>query len=88
MPEVTDNQTMTPAGIEKLRQFVAKIEKLEEEKAGVVADIKEVYGEAKAFGYDTTVLRKVIALRKKDKAEREEQAAIEELYLGAIDDPE
>ena len=85
MKEVTDIQSLTPTGVEKLKQLIAKIEKLEEEKSGVAADIKEVYGEAKAFGFDTKIMRKVVALRKKDRQEREEEALVEELYLGAIE---
>ncbi len=69
---------------EKLRQTVAKIERLEEEKAEVAAQIKEVYGEAKAIGFDTTALRQLIRLRKIEKAEREEQEMILETYLVAL----
>ncbi|PWR19459.1 DUF2312 domain-containing protein [Zavarzinia aquatilis] len=69
---------------EQLRQFVARIERLEEEKAALAADIKEVYAEAKGNGFDTKVLRTVIRLRKIDKAERQEMDAILELYLEAL----
>lgn len=69
---------------EKLRQTVAKIERLEEEKAEVAEQIKEVYGEAKAIGFDTKALRQVIRLRKIEKAEREEQDMILETYLVAL----
>lgn len=72
------------AARKQLRAFVDRIERLEEEKAGVAADIKEVYAEAKSFGYDTKVLRKVIAERKKDEAERDEQQALFDLYYGAV----
>lgn len=69
---------------EQLAQFVARIERLEEEKAALTADIREVYAEAKGNGFDTKVLRKVISLRKIDKAERAEMDAILELYLEAL----
>lgn len=69
---------------EQLRQFVARIERLEEEKAALAADIREVYAEAKGNGFDTKVLRQVIRLRKIDKAERQEMDAILELYLEAL----
>ncbi|RJF88574.1 DUF2312 domain-containing protein [Oleomonas cavernae] len=69
---------------EQLRQFVARIERLEEEKAALTADIREVYAEAKGNGFDTKVLRQVIKLRKIDKAERQEMDAILELYLEAL----
>ncbi|MDP1554657.1 MAG: DUF2312 domain-containing protein [Hyphomonas sp.] len=69
---------------EKLRQTVAKIERLEEEKKEVAEQIKEVYGEAKAIGFDTKALRAVIRLRKIEKAERDEQEMILETYLIAL----
>lgn len=72
------------AARQQLGNFVARIERLEEEKAGIAADIKEVYAEAKSFGYDTKILRKVIAERKKDEAERDEQQALFDLYYGAV----
>ncbi len=69
---------------EQLRQLVARIERLEEEKAAIAEGIKDVYAEAKAFGFDTKVLRKVIALRKRDPQEREEEAALIDLYMEAL----
>jgi uncharacterized protein (UPF0335 family) len=69
---------------EKLRQTVAKIERLEEEKAEVAEQIKEAYGEAKAVGFDTKALRDVIRLRKIEKAARDEQEMILETYLVAL----
>ncbi|MBG54083.1 MAG: DUF2312 domain-containing protein [Alphaproteobacteria bacterium] len=68
----------------QLRSFVERIERLEEEKAALSADIKEVYAEAKGNGFDTKVLRKVISIRKKDDAERQEEEAMLELYLHAL----
>jgi uncharacterized protein (UPF0335 family) len=70
----------------QLRGFVERVERLEEDKAAVADDIKEVYAEAKAFGYDTKIIRKVIALRKMDPAERAEQQALLDLYLEATGD--
>ena len=61
-----------------------RIERLEEEKAGIAGDIKDVYAEAKGNGFDTKVLRKIIALRKRDYAERQEEEAILELYMQAL----
>jgi len=69
---------------EKLRQTVAKIERLEEEKKEVAEQIKEVYAEAKAIGFDTKTIRTVIKLRKIERAEREEQEMILETYLIAL----
>ena len=69
---------------EHLRAFIERIELLEEEKAALGADIKEVYAEAKGNGFDTKVLRKIISIRKQDHAERMEQEALLELYLTAL----
>lgn len=69
---------------EKLRLTVERVERLEEEKKEVAEQIKEVYGEAKALGYDTKALRSVIRLRKQDRTERQEQEAILEVYLDAL----
>ena len=63
---------------------MTRIEKLEEEKKGIAADIKDVYAEAKAVGYDTKALRKVVSLRKIDRQEREEQEMVLDLYLAAL----
>jgi uncharacterized protein (UPF0335 family) len=79
-------QTLTASAKEKLRQMVARIETLEEEKAGVALDIKEAYGEAKGLGYDTKALRKVITLRKMDANDRAEQEAMIDLYRHALGD--
>jgi uncharacterized protein (UPF0335 family) len=81
-----DVDVIGAAAREKLKSFVDRIERLEEEKASLAADLKEVYGEAKALGFDTKVLRKVISLRKMDRNDRAEQEALLDLYLGAIGD--
>jgi uncharacterized protein (UPF0335 family) len=75
-----------PAGIgrDQLRSIIERIEKLEEEKAAIAGDIKEVYAEAKANGFDTKTLRQVVRLRKQDSAERQEQEALLDLYLHAL----
>lgn len=69
---------------DQLRAYVERVERLEEEKAAIAADIKEVYAEAKGNGFDTKIMRKVVAMRKKDKAERQEEQAVLELYLHAL----
>lgn len=69
---------------DQLRSIVERIERLEEEKQGIANDIKDVYAEAKANGFDTKVLRKVVSLRKVEAAERQEQEAILDLYLHAL----
>ena len=69
---------------DQLKAFIERIERLEEEKAGIASDIKDVYAEAKGNGFDTKVIRKIISLRKRDYAERQEEEAILELYLQAL----
>ena len=72
------------SGADQLRSVVERIERLEEEKAAVAADIKEVYAEAKANGFDTKTLRKLIVERRKDRAQREEEQALLEIYMAAL----
>lgn len=69
---------------DQLRAFVERIERLEEEKKSIADDIKDVYGEAKAMGYDTKVMRKVVSIRKQDQNERLEHEAILDTYLHAL----
>ena len=69
---------------DQLRSLVERIERLEEEKAALSADIREVYSEAKGLGFDAKVMRQVVRLRKLDRADRQEQEAILDLYLAAL----
>lgn len=69
---------------DQLRSFIERIERLEEEKKTIADDIKDVYGEAKGMGFDTAIMRKVIALRKKDENERLEEEAVLATYLHAL----
>jgi uncharacterized protein (UPF0335 family) len=66
---------------DQLRSIVERVEKLEEEKAGLAADIREVYAEAKGNGYEVKALRTIVKMRKQDAAEREEQETILETYM-------
>jgi uncharacterized protein (UPF0335 family) len=68
----------------QLQSIVERIEKLEEEKKALSADIREVYAEAKGHGFDTKILRQVVRLRALDRAERQEQEAVLDLYLSAL----
>ena len=68
----------------QMRSIVERIERLEEEKKTIAADIKEVYAEAKGNGFDTKILRKVVSLRKKEAAEREEEQSILDLYMSEL----
>lgn len=69
---------------DQLRTIIERIERLEEEKKAIADDIKDVYAEAKANGFDAKTLRKVVSLRKIESAEREEQEAMLDLYLSAL----
>lgn len=69
---------------DQLRTVVERIERLEEEKKSIADDIKEVYAEAKANGFDTKALRKIVALRKQDLNERMEQEAVLDTYMAAL----
>ena len=68
----------------KLKSLVERIERLEEDRAAVASDLKEVYAEAKGEGFDTKIIRKVVRLRKADTAKRQEEEALIELYISAI----
>ncbi|MBS0472730.1 MAG: DUF2312 domain-containing protein [Proteobacteria bacterium] len=69
---------------EHLKSFIERIERLEEEKKALADDIREVYAEAKGTGFDTKIMRQVIKLRKMESADRQEQEAMLDLYLGAL----
>ena len=69
---------------ERLRSFLERIERLEEERTGLGADIREVYAEAKGSGFDTKIIRQIVRLRKMDAADRQEQEALLDVYKKAI----
>lgn len=68
----------------QLKSIIERIERLEEEKAAIAGDIRDIYSEAKANGYDTKVLRQIVKIRKMDSHERTEQEAVLETYLAAL----
>ena len=68
----------------QLKSLVERVERLEEEKAALTADIREIYAEAKALGFDTKIMRQVVRIRKLETADRQEQEAILDLYLSAL----
>ena len=70
----------------QLNSFIYRIEKCQDEADIIKADIKEIYSEAKAFGYDPKIMRKVIALRRQDADKREEEQALIDTYLAALGD--
>ena len=80
-PMPVDTQSVAA---DQLKSFIERIERLEEEKAALAGDIKEVFLEAKGNGFDTKAMRKILALRKKDYSERQEEEAILELYMQAL----
>jgi uncharacterized protein (UPF0335 family) len=67
-----------------LRSFVERIERLEEEKKNLSEDLKDVYSEAKGNGFDVKILRKIIAMRKMEDHERQEQEALIDLYASSL----
>ena len=79
MSEIGHNQSA-----EHLAQYIDRIERLEEDKKAVASDIKDLYAEAKGNGFDAKAMRKIIALRKKPSAERQEEEAILETYMAAL----
>ena len=68
----------------RLKSFVERVERLEEDKAAVSDDLKGVFDEAKGEVFDVKILRKIIRLRKQDKVKRDEEEALTELYMQAI----
>ena len=69
---------------EQLRSFVERVERLEEERTALTADIREIYSEAKGLGFDAKIMRQVVRMRKLDKADFQEQEAMLDLYLSAL----
>ncbi len=80
--EIAETSQTVAAG--QLRAFIERIEKLEEEKQTIADDIKDVFAEMKGTGFDTKAVRTIIRIRKKDKAERQEEEAILDLYMAAL----
>lgn len=78
---------MAKGGIaaDRLKSFIERIERLEEEKAALAADIREVYAEAKGTGFDTKIMRQIIRIRRMDKADRQEQEELLTLYKRALE---
>ena len=69
---------------DRLRSFIERIERLEEEKAALAEDIREVYSEAKGNGFDVKIMRQIVRLRKLDSSDRQEQEAILDTYKAAL----
>lgn len=77
-------QTVSNGAGMRIRSFIERIERLEEEKKAIADDIKEVFAEAKGEGYDVKALKAVLAYRKQDPAERSELEALTDTYLSAL----
>ena len=71
--------------VDRLRSLIERIERLEEEKAGVAADIRDIYAEAKSAGFDPKIMKVIIKLRKMNAADRDEQEFLTETYRKALD---
>jgi uncharacterized protein (UPF0335 family) len=85
MNEILNNEiTESKSKDDRLKSFIERIERLEEEKNNILADIKEVYLEAKGLGYDPKIMRKVLIIRKMDIDERLEQEALLDTYRNAL----
>lgn len=69
---------------DRLRQFIERIERLEEERKGIGGDIREVYSEAKALGFDPKIMRQIVKLRQMDNNELQEQEALLDTYKHAL----
>jgi uncharacterized protein (UPF0335 family) len=69
---------------DQLRSYIERIERLEEEKAAMAADIREIYSESKGNGFDVKIMRQIIRLRKLDREDRQEQEELLQLYQHAI----
>lgn len=81
---IDEDVSTTSVAAGQLKSIIERIERLEEEKKEIVDQIKEVMAEAKANGFDTKTLRKIVSLRKKNAEERQEEEAILDLYMHAL----
>ncbi len=81
-PNTADASQTVAAG--QLRSFVERVERLDEDKKAIADDIKDVFAEMKGTGFDTKAVRTILRLRQRDKAEREEEEAILDLYKAAL----
>jgi uncharacterized protein (UPF0335 family) len=79
-----EEQPSTSFAKDQLKAVIERVERLEEEKKAIADDIKDVYAEAKAHGFDVKALRTIVRLRKQDSDERKEEEAILETYMHAL----
>src|SRR4051812_24169282 len=87
MTKVGHNSKKPRAGgiaVDQLKSIIGRVEKLQEEKAGIAADIRDVFAEAKGNGFNVPAIRKILNIRKMDEAEREEAETVLDTYLRAL----
>lgn len=84
MPNKSQPSSVGGLSGERLTQLIERIERLEEEKAGLAEDIRDIYAEAKSAGFETKIMRQIVKLRKMDNQKRQEQDELLELYKSAI----
>jgi uncharacterized protein (UPF0335 family) len=77
-------KTVGGVAVDQLKSIIGRVEKLEEEKTGIAADIRDVFAEAKGNGFDIKAIRTIIKMRKMDASEREEAETILDTYLNAL----
>jgi uncharacterized protein (UPF0335 family) len=80
------HNSLNSAARDQLRGLVARIEALEEEKAGLAEDIRSIYAEAKSAGFDAAALRQIIRLRKQEPAKQDARQALVDEYMAALGD--
>jgi uncharacterized protein (UPF0335 family) len=73
-----------PVSAERLKSFIQRIEKVEEDKAAVSEDLKEIYSEAKGAGFDTKIIRKIVTLRRLEIEKRREEQELLAMYMSAV----
>lgn len=78
-------ETVDMSTAQRLRQFIERIERLEEDKAALSADVREIMAEAKNQGFDPKIMRQILKIRKMDENERDEQESLLDTYLAALD---
>jgi len=86
VPKVSDDEAIDVGGVagKRLKSFLDRVERLEEEKKGLADDIKDIYAEAKGVGFDVKTMRKILKLRKMETEKRREEEELLELYKAAI----
>lgn len=82
--EVSKKTKAGPISADRLKSFIERIEKLEEEKKAIAGDIADVYSEAKGVGYDVKTMKEIIKLRAKDAADRAEEETLLDVYKHAL----